>query len=157
MEAKVLSDSIKDKEYMPLTHCDRVTHLCVTKLTVIGPDNGLSPGRRHAIIWTNAWILLIGPLGTNFNEVFIIIHTFSFKKIQLKMSSGKWRPFCLGLNVLNKFIWNVINHPCPKFNDGWAKPPLMLGQNNYTNLCESNYISLPSVMALLIVNDKAPD
>ena len=30
----------------------------------------------------------------------IEIHIFSFKKIHLKMSSGKWRPFCLGLNVL---------------------------------------------------------
>ena len=73
----------------------------VSKLTVIGSDNGLSPGRRQAIIWTNTGILLIGPLGTNFNEIFIEIHTFSFKKIHLKMSSGKWRPFGLGLNVLN--------------------------------------------------------
>ena len=31
----------------------------------------------------------------------IEIHTFSFKKIHLKMSSGKWRPLCLGLNVLS--------------------------------------------------------
>ena len=70
-------------------------------LTIIGSDNGLSPGRRQAIIWTNDGILLIGPIGTNFNEILIEIHTFSFKKkIHLKMSSGKWRPFCLGLNVL---------------------------------------------------------
>ena len=62
-------------------------------------DNGLAPGRRQAIIWTIAGILLIGPLGTNFSELIIEIHTFSFKKMQLKMSSGKWRPFCLGLNV----------------------------------------------------------
>ena len=84
-----------------LTQWGRATHICVGKLTIIGSDNGLSPGRRQAIIWTNAGILLIGPLGTNFNEIFIEIHTFSFKKIHLKMSSGKWRPFCLGLNVLN--------------------------------------------------------
>ena len=83
-----------------LTHWDRATHICVSKLTIIGSDNGLSPGRRQAITWTNAWILLIGPLGTNFNETSIEIHTFSFKKINLKLSSGKWRPFCLGLNVL---------------------------------------------------------
>ena len=80
----------------------RVTHICVSKLTIIGSDNGLSPGRCQAIIWTNAGILLIGPLGTNFNETSIEIHTFSFKKIHLKLSSGKWRPFCLGLNVLNR-------------------------------------------------------
>ena len=32
---------------------------------IIGSDNGLSPVRRQAIIWTNAGILLIGPLGAN--------------------------------------------------------------------------------------------
>ena len=83
-----------------LTHWGRVTHICVGCVTIIGSYNGLSPGRRQAIIWTNAGILLIGPLGTNFSEIVIEIHTFSFKKMHLKMSSGKWRPFCLGLNVL---------------------------------------------------------
>ena len=73
---------------------------CVGKLTIIGSDNGLSPGRLQAIIWTNAGILLIRPLGTNFSEILIGIQTFSFKKMYLKMSSAKWRPFCLGLNVL---------------------------------------------------------
>ena len=81
-----------------LTHW--VTHVCVGKLTNIGSDNGLLPGWHQAITWTNVGILLIGPLGTNFSEMFIEIHTFSFKKIHLKMSSGKCRPFCLGLNVL---------------------------------------------------------
>ena len=76
-----------------------MTHICVSKLTVIGSDNGLPPGRRQAIIWTNAQILLIGPLGTNFNEILIEIYTFSFKKLDLKMSSAKWCPFCLGLRV----------------------------------------------------------
>ena len=83
-----------------LTHWGRLTHICVGNLTIIGSDNGLSPGRRQAITWTNVGILLIGPLGTNFSEILIEIHTFSFKKIHLKMSSGKWWPFCLGLNVL---------------------------------------------------------
>ena len=83
-----------------LTHWGRVTYTCVGNLTIIGPDNGLSPGRRQAIIWTNAGILLIGPWGTNVSEILIGIHTFSFKKINLKMSSAKWRPFCLGLNML---------------------------------------------------------
>ena len=30
-------------------------------LPIIGSDNGLSPGRRQAIIWTNAAILSIRP------------------------------------------------------------------------------------------------
>ena len=33
-----------------LTHWGWVTHICVGKLTIIGSDNGLSPGRRQAII-----------------------------------------------------------------------------------------------------------
>ena len=37
----------------------------------IGSDNGLSPGRRQAIIWTNAGLLLIGLLGTKLSEILI--------------------------------------------------------------------------------------
>ena len=96
--------NVHDREqFHSLTHWGRVTHICVGILTSIGSDNGLSPGRRQAIIWTNAGILLIWPLGTNFSEILIGIQTFSFKKMHLKMSSGKWRPFCLGLNVLTGF------------------------------------------------------
>ena len=76
-----------------LTHWGRVTHICVGKLTINGSHNGLSPGRCQAIIWTNTGILLIGPLATNFSEILIGIQTFSFKKMHLKMSSAKWRPF----------------------------------------------------------------
>ena len=96
------------KSFVPvfLTHWGRATHICVGKLTTIGSDNGLSPGRRQAIIWTNAGILLIWPLGTNFSEILIEINIFSFKKMHLKMSSGKWRPSCLGLNVLILRIWS---------------------------------------------------
>ena len=83
-----------------LTHWGPVTHICVSKLSILGPENGLSPGRRQAIIWTNGAIFLIGPLGTNFSELLIGIQTFSFTKMHLQMSSAKWRPFCLGLNVL---------------------------------------------------------
>ena len=91
-----------------LTHWDRVTHICVSELTIIGSDNGLSPGRRQAIIWTNDGILLIEHLGTNFSEILIGIQTFSFKKMHLKMSSAKWRPFCLGLIVLRGANAGVI-------------------------------------------------
>ena len=83
-----------------LTHWGRVTHICVGNLTIMGSDNGLSPDRRQAIIWTNAGMLLIGPLGTNFSEILAEIITFSFKKMYLKKASAKWRPFCLGLKVL---------------------------------------------------------
>ena len=72
-----------------LTHWGRMTHICVSKLTIIGSDNGLSPDRRQAIIWTNAGILLIRTLGTNFSEILSEIHAFSFKKMHLKVSSAK--------------------------------------------------------------------
>ena len=97
-----------------LTHWGRVTHICVGKLTIIGSDNGLSPGRRQAIIWTNAGILLIGPLATNFSEILIRIQKFSFKKMLLKMSSVKWRPFCLGLNVLMLMSAKSLIHYIPR-------------------------------------------
>ena len=101
-----------------------MTHICVSELTIIGSDNGLSPSRRQAIIQTIAGTLLVGPLGTNFSEILIEINTFSFKKIHLKMSSGKCRPFCLGLNVL---IWLcdvphltfVTSHKCDPDSHNW--------------------------------------
>ena len=88
--------------FYTLTHWRRVRHICINKLNIIGSNNGLPPGWRQAIIWTNAGILSIGPLGTNFDEILVKIHTFSFKKMHLKMPSGKWQPFCLGLNVLRQ-------------------------------------------------------
>ena len=95
-----------------LNHWGRVTHICISKLTVTRSDNGLSPGRRQAIIWTNAGILLIWPLGTIFSENLIEILIFSFTKMRLKVSSAKWRPFCLGLNVLiiNQLIYHLYIH-----------------------------------------------
>ena len=83
-----------------LTRWSWVTHICVSKITIIGSDSGLSLTRWQPITWTNVEILLIWLLGTNFSEILIKIDTFSFKKMHLKMSSGKWRPSCLGLNVL---------------------------------------------------------
>ena len=66
----------------------------VGKLTIIGSENGLAPSRRQATIWTSVGILLFGPLGTNFSEILVVIQTFLFKKMHLKMSSAKWRPLC---------------------------------------------------------------
>ena len=83
-----------------LTHWGPVMHRCISKLTTIGLDNGLAPGRRQAIIWSNAGILLIWPVGTNYSEILITIHTFSFKNIRLTMSSAKCCPFHIGLNVI---------------------------------------------------------
>ena len=63
-----------------LTHWGRVTHICVNNVTIIGSDNGLLPVRCQAIIWTNAGVLLIWPLGTNFDEILIEIRHFHWRK-----------------------------------------------------------------------------
>ena len=89
-----------------------LTHIGLGNLTVIGSDNGLSPGRRQAIIWTNDGILLIRPIGTNFSETLVGIHTFSFKEMHLKMSSAKWRPFCLGSNMLRNWLQQCSREVC---------------------------------------------
>ena len=68
-----------------LTHWGRVTHMCVSKLTTMGSDNGLSPGRHQDIIWTNAGILSIWTLETNLGNL-KKIHIFSVKKMHSKFS-----------------------------------------------------------------------
>ena len=82
-----------------LTHWGRVTHICVGKLTIIGSDNGLSPGRRQAIIWTNPWILLIRTPGTNFSEILSEIHIFNSRKsiwkCRLEKAAILSRPQCV--------------------------------------------------------------
>ena len=89
-----------------LTHWGRVTHICVDKLTKIGSDNGLSPGRRQAIILTNAGILLIRSLGTNFSEISTGIQTY----FHSRKCIWKCRPFCLGLNVLRLCVLFPVAH-----------------------------------------------
>ena len=72
----------------------------------IGLDNGFLPIRRQAIIWSNAGILLIGPIGTNFSQIVFKIQIFSFKKMHLKISSVKWWPFCPGGDELTH--WKLV-------------------------------------------------
>ena len=92
-----------------LTNWGRAAHICIGKLTIIGSDNGLSLRWCQAIIWTSDIILLIRPLGINFIEILIGIQTFSFKKMHLKVPSAKWRPLCLGLNVLTWIIEDLLS------------------------------------------------
>ena len=137
-----------------LTHWGRVTHICVSKLTIIGSDNGLSPDRRQTIIWTNAGILLIGPLGTNFSEIWIEILTFSFKKMRLKVSSAKWRPFCLGLNVLTASLSNLLSefyhYGGGNFISYNLKIPDGFCDFSFLRRCQvSSYIFLDNIMVFL--------
>ena len=83
-------------------------HICVTRPQWVNSLRPSDANMRHQPMPSlvqimgcrRPGILLIEPLGRNFSEILIEIYTFSFKKIHLKMSSGKCRPFCLGLNVL---------------------------------------------------------
>ena len=88
-----------------------MTHICVGNLTIIGSDNGLSPGRRQAIIWTNDGILSIRPVGTNFSDILaeinnIFIQENVFKSVVCDMAAINflgtgaiiWLPQCKGSN-----------------------------------------------------------
>ena len=91
-----------------------MTHICISKLTIIGSDNGLSPGRRLSH-YLNQWRNIVNwtlkkKLQWNFNQN----SKFSFKKIQLKMTSVKWRPFCLSLIVLTSGP-NEQLEPCSQY------------------------------------------
>ena len=88
-----------------LAHWGRATHICVGKLTIIGSDNGLAPGRCQAIIWTSAGISLNGPLGTNFNETLIWIQHFHSRKCiwkcRLRNGVHLSQPQCVDNTILH--------------------------------------------------------
>ena len=82
-----------------------MTHISVWKLTSIG--------RRQAIIWTNAAILLIRTIGTTFSEILSEIHKFSFRNMHFNISSAKWRQFCLGpAQCVKTYVLSVITSFC---------------------------------------------
>ena len=91
---------------------------CLWKCNVINIFHATiqSPGRRRAIIWTNAGILLIWTWETNFSEILSESHTIAFRKMHLKMSSAKWRQFYLGLNVVT-FLAPVRYFRSPSFHN----------------------------------------
>ena len=90
-----------------LTHWGRVTHICVDKLTIIGSDNGLSPGRCQTTIWTNAGILLIG---TNFSEILIRIQENALENVVCEMASNfVSASMCLKMGAtLTCIAWKII-------------------------------------------------
>ena len=82
------------------------------KLKIRIPLNRFRPSDAYMRQQTNHKVHLsafIGSTGTHFGEISIKIHIFSFKKMLLKMS-GKYRPFCLGRNVLTRLT--LTPHIC---------------------------------------------
>ena len=58
--------------YWYLASC--ILYICKSMvINIFSLSLSLSPERRQAIIWTNAGILLTGPLGTKFSEILIEI------------------------------------------------------------------------------------
>ena len=99
-------------------------HICISKLTILGPNNGLSPGRRHAIIWTNAGILLICTLATNFSDIFSKINTVSSRKCISKCRLEKgailsW-PQCTCIKNALYLVTCCIHQPLQLFLSRWS-------------------------------------
>ena len=111
------STAFSQKFINPLRPSD--TYICVGDLTTIGSDNGLSPGRRQAIIWTNAWILLIGPSGFgnklqwNLNRnPNIFIQENSFESVVCEIAAILSWPQCVksgNLFASYRFVKDIIH------------------------------------------------
>ena len=99
-----------------LTHWGWVTHICVNQLNFIDLDNGLLPGRRQAITWVNAGILLIRLLGTKFSEISIEDHIFSFKKCI-------W--ICRLRNAIHFSRFQCIKNISRKYAHSFSVPPFV--------------------------------
>ena len=61
-------------------YVSKVTHICVSQLTLFGSDNGLAADRRQAIIWSNAGIVFTGPLRTSLSGILIESKFIHFRK-----------------------------------------------------------------------------
>ena len=105
--------------------------------------------RRQAIIWTNAGILLIGPLGINFREILIKIITFSLK-MRLKVSSAKRRPLCFGLNVISVYLYLPV---CSSqvIHTSSSIDPSILPQAQCIKTCKSQWHT-----KVYIINEHCP-
>ena len=72
---------------------------CVSKLTIIGSDNGLSPRRHQAIIWINAGILKLDPweqISVKFQSQLKHFHLENaLENVVCEMASILSRPQCV--------------------------------------------------------------
>ena len=130
-----------------LTHWGWVTYICVSRLTINGSDNGLAPGRRQAIIWTNAEKLLIGPLATNFSEILIeiCIH-FRWRKCiskcPLEMAAILSWPQCVNSQRSIESLqpnWITFSDQCKCIGNNWY--PMKLAKLKLTFMRGSSFVS----------------
>ena len=127
-----------------LTHWGRVMHTYVSKQTIIGLDNGLSPGWRQAIIWTNVGILSIGTLGTNFNDNYwnsnIFIQENALENIVCNMASILSR-----LQCVNSLLPDGVLLPSHYLNQCWLIVSWTLGNKFQWNCKSVNILSHENV------------
>ena len=90
----------------------RLGDVCQSQLWPMGSSHTLSHSinsNRYSTQMCHAYPDI--PLTLNWHNSRGNTDTFSFKKMYLKMSSGKWRPSCLGLNVLNSVTSYKCSYP----------------------------------------------
>ena len=79
-----------------LTHWGRVTHICVSKLTIIGSDNGLAPNHYLNQWWNIVNWTLRNKLQWNFNRNSnIFIEENTFENVVCEMSAILPWPQCV--------------------------------------------------------------
>ena len=107
-----------------LAHWSRVTHICVSKLTSIGSDSGLSPDRRQAIVWNNVGILLIWPLGINFSGLLFEIQYIFIQENAFENGSWKIAAILSRAQCVNLVSGGLIHSLMPSGDGSWCDPEL---------------------------------
>ena len=97
----------------------RLTHIFVGNVTIIGLDNGLSPGRRQSIFLANAGILLIQSFETNFSEMFTEFIYLHSRTYLCKCRPRNGGHLASGLNVLIPAVDAVIHKLSLAFETQW--------------------------------------
>ena len=115
-------------------------HICVNKLTSLVQImacrlDGAKPLSEPMLeyCWLGPWEQTSPP-----SEILIEIRPFSFKRMHWKMSSEKWCPFCLRLNVLNNPNLNaglILNIYLPSSDHfiGQSKTPSGIAKSGIFN------------------------
>ena len=108
-----------------LTHWVQATHKCVSKLTIIGPDNGLSPGRRPSHYLNQWWNIVTSNLRNKFpwnrkRNSFIFVQENPFENVVWEMASILSRPQCVNYSFISGTslrVWTISwwRHPLETF------------------------------------------
>ena len=97
----------------------------VSKLTIIGLDNGLSPHRRESIIWTNAEILMTRTPGTKLQwnlkrNWYIFIQENAFENVVCEMAAIFSQPQCVS-QLAHLSVSELNHHLFMKLHDDVIK------------------------------------